>query len=115
MKIKYTHNQNGKAINFSYHKDSDQLENGYFELKVDENLNKIPEDTSQYDTQEYKDAQSLVQYRKDRVVNNDGYKPNGCQHDAFWHDIDAGLFGENAKTGSFYLENKDAKDRYPKP
>lgn len=36
------------------------------------------------------------------------------QLDLLWHDIDAGKFGNDAKTGSFYLARKAVKDKYPK-
>lgn len=37
------------------------------------------------------------------------------QLDKLYHDIDAGLFGEEAKTSGFYLARKEVKDTYPKP
>jgi len=36
------------------------------------------------------------------------------QLDMLYKDIDAGLFGEAAKTGSFYLHIKTIKDEVPK-
>lgn len=36
------------------------------------------------------------------------------QLDKLWHDIDAGKFGDAAKTGGFYLARKVVKDKYPK-
>ena len=39
----------------------------------------------------------------------------GDQLDRLWHDIDLGLFGAAAKTGTFYLEIKAIKDQFPKP
>lgn len=35
------------------------------------------------------------------------------QLDMLYHDIDAGKFGADAKTGSFYLARKAVKDKYP--
>ena len=35
------------------------------------------------------------------------------QLDLLWHDIDNGLFGESAKTGTWYLAVKAVKDKYP--
>ena len=32
-----------------------------------------------------------------------------------WDDIDAGKFGETAKTGKFYTDVKAIKEKYPKP
>lgn len=36
------------------------------------------------------------------------------QLDKLWHDIDSGLFGESAKTGSFYTSILSVKTEYPK-
>ena len=38
----------------------------------------------------------------------------GDQLDALWRDINAGKFGETAKTGEWYLAMKAVKDKYPK-
>ena len=38
----------------------------------------------------------------------------GDQLDKLWHDIDAGLFGDAAKTGSFYQDIKSVKEAHPK-
>ena len=37
------------------------------------------------------------------------------QLDKLFHDIDGGLLGEDAKTGSLYLALKEVKDDNPKP
>lgn len=37
------------------------------------------------------------------------------QLDKLYHDIDDGLFGENAKMSGFYLARKRVKEAYPKP
>ena len=34
------------------------------------------------------------------------------QLDKLYHDIDSGKFGDNAKTGGFYLARKAVKDKY---
>lgn len=36
------------------------------------------------------------------------------QLDMLWHDIDNGLLGEQAKTGTWYTHIKAVKDKYPK-
>ena len=38
------------------------------------------------------------------------YGPEGSQLGKIWKDIDAGLFGENAKKGQFYAHIKNVKD-----
>ena len=37
------------------------------------------------------------------------------QFDLLYHAIDAGEFGNDAKTSSFYTKLKAVKDKYPKP
>lgn len=41
------------------------------------------------------------------------YKAVIEQLDDLYHDIDSGKFGEDAKTGNFYLNRKAVKDKYP--
>ena len=50
------------------------------------------------------------QYQRDRV-----YPQIAEQLDKLFHDIDGGLLGEDAKTGSLYLALKEVKDDNPKP
>ena len=42
------------------------------------------------------------------------YKMISQQLDNLYHDIDSGKFGNDAKTGDFYLGRKAVKDKYPK-
>lgn len=42
------------------------------------------------------------------------YKMISEQLDNLYHDIDSGKFGDNAKTGDFYIGRKAVKDKYPK-
>lgn len=37
------------------------------------------------------------------------------QLDKLFHDIESGKFGEDAKTGEFYISLKEVKDGSPKP
>ena len=61
---------------------------------------------------------SRVQYRKNRVTGTlktpEKYSQSGEQKDWLWHDINDGLFGEKAKSGRFYLNNKKIKDSHSK-
>lgn len=43
------------------------------------------------------------------------YSPLKEQLGALWHDIDQGLFGNDAKTGQFYMSIKAIKEEFPKP
>jgi len=42
------------------------------------------------------------------------YKMISEQLDNLYHDIDSGKFGDDAKTGNFYIGRKAVKDKYPK-
>jgi hypothetical protein len=42
------------------------------------------------------------------------YKMISEQLDNLYHDIDSGKFGNDAKTGNFYVGRKAVKDKYPK-
>jgi hypothetical protein len=74
---------------------------------------------------EYIINKSSLQYKEDRKSNGhildrtdgkkNGYKDVGCQLDNFYHDIAAGFFGENAKNGQFFLQNKTVKEEIPPP
>ena len=48
------------------------------------------------------------------VTIAEGYKSVGEQLDLLWHDIDAGKFGDTAKTGEWYKDIKAVKDRFTK-
>lgn len=51
-------------------------------------------------------------YKYDRA---NAYPQLAEQLDKLFHDIDGGLLGEDAKTGSLYLALKEVKDDNPKP
>ena len=51
-------------------------------------------------------------WKDDRVK---AYPEITDQLDKLYHDIDDGLLGEDAKTGSWYLAVKEVKDNNPKP
>lgn len=48
------------------------------------------------------------------VVEQAPYKDIREQLDLLWHDIDAGKFGDTAKTGEWYKDVKAVKDRFTK-
>ena len=59
---------------------------------------------------------AAVKYKTDRTTNGETtYGTFGDQLDMLFKDIDAGLLGEDAKTGSWYLAVKEVKDNNPKP
>ena len=68
-------------------------------------------------------AWATIKYNEDVYNETVAYKDNrkreyaiiGDQLDMLFKDIDAGLLGEDAKTGSWYLAVKEVKDNNPKP
>lgn len=60
-----------------------------------------------------------LQYQKDRINGTEEqplkYASTGDQLDQIYHAIDSGLFGEDAKTSDFYLDNKAVKEAHDKP
>ena len=60
------------------------------------------------------------QYQRNRVGvastgrGNWGYPDIGDQLDQLYHDIEAGKFGDNAKTGDWYVGITSIKNQYPK-
>ena len=61
---------------------------------------------------------AAIKYINERQVGTAttaGYGNFGEQLDKLYHDIDGGLLGEDAKTGSWYLAIKEVKDDNPKP
>ena len=58
------------------------------------------------------ELQEATQYQMARAL---AYPQIAEQLDKLFHDIDGGLLGEDAKTGSWYLALKQVKDDNPKP
>jgi hypothetical protein len=73
--------------------------------KLDWNTKKYPKPT---------DEELLSWYDDCKYLESRVYAQIGEQLDRLWHDIDAGLFGDKAKTGEFYIKNKSIKDNSPK-
>ena len=60
----------------------------------------------------------LEECRDNRLWEYQGGQHHGGLHvelERLWDDIDAGKFGEAAKTGKFYTDVKAIKEKYPKP
>ena len=61
---------------------------------------------------------ALEECRDKRFKEYVGGEHHGGLHtelEKLWDDIDAGKFGEDAKTGKFYTDVKNIKAKYPKP
>ena len=73
---------------------------------------KLLDDTATMPTEDEVNAKiTEMQVQEDRKI---AYPAIGEQLDKLFHDIDGGLLGEDAKTGSLYLALKEVKDDNPK-
>jgi len=73
---------------------------------------KLLDDTATMPTEdEVNDKIAEMQIQEDRKI---AYPAIAEQLDKLFHDIDGGLLGEDAKTGSLYLALKEVKDDNPK-
>jgi len=84
------------------------LENG----EVYSNLKLINDDATMPTEEEVNQKIAELQWEQNRI---NGYPALAEQLDKLFHDIDGGLLGEDAKTGSLYLALKEVKDNNPKP
>src|SRR5210317_2228698 len=74
---------------------------------------KLNDDTAIMPTEDEVNAKiAELEWEQNRIS---AYPQLGEQFDKLWHDIDGGLLGEDAKTGSLYLALKEVKDNNPKP
>ena len=74
---------------------------------------KIVKDGAVMPTEEEVNAKiEELQFQENRAK---AYPELAEQLDKLYHDIDGGLLGEDAKTGSLYLALKQVKDDNPKP
>lgn len=74
---------------------------------------KLNDETAVMPTEEEVNAKiAELQWEQNR---RSSYPALGEQLDKLFHDIDGGLLGEDAKTGSLYLALKEVKDNNPKP
>ena len=48
-------------------------------------------------------------------ARQEAYKAMGDQLDQLWHAVDAGLFGDDAKTAEWYTDIQTVKSDNPKP
>ncbi len=51
---------------------------------------------------------------KPKPTYSDSYPPIEEQLDMLFHDMNAGLFGDNIKDGNFFSSLKEVKDKFPK-
>ena len=56
-----------------------------------------------------------VKYKDDRQHSPSGYNPLADQLDMLYWDIQSGVFGENAKSSTWFMECSGVKERFPKP
>ena len=60
-------------------------------------------------------SNNSYEYSEAIMERKSQYPSLEVQLDKLFHDIDDGLLGEDAKTGSLYLALKEVKDDNPKP
>ena len=74
---------------------------------------KLLDDTATMPSEEEVNAKIVeLEWERNRKI---AYPVIAEQLDKLFHDIDGGLLGEDAKTGSLYLALKEVKDYNPKP
>ena len=56
-----------------------------------------------------------VKYRYDRQNSLSGYSPLADQLDMLYWDIQSGVFGESAKSSTWFIGCSGVKERFPKP
>ena len=88
---------------------------GWINLEDGEVLSnvKVVKDGATIPTQaEFDNKKQELELERNRRI---AYPAIAEQLDKLFHDIDGGLLGEDAKTGSLYLALKEVKDDNPKP
>jgi len=76
------------------------------------------EEETARDAFEAEEAKKLAadKYKNDRTINGTKIYPNVKEQlDQLFRDVAAGKFGDDAKTGEWYIAIKDVKDSNPKP
>lgn len=114
--IVITHNAEGKASAALGNKISD----GAIGIELNSEIRKIEDiNLSDYDTEEYKDSQAAVQYKKDRKQKDPKYQPDGDQLDAimkgFRAIIDEGTITLPQETIDWVEGCEAVKTAHPKP
>ncbi len=109
--MEYKHELMSKAFSLLCVNFGTTDKNDYYKYfsKTKPPIGKIKDKISELETEQLEN-----QYKQDRTEKPDGYKPKGDQFDQIFHAIDQGLFGEDAKTSDFYLDNLAVKKRYGK-
>tara|TARA_B100002019_G_scaffold288891_1_gene303422 strand:- start:842 stop:1177 length:336 start_codon:yes stop_codon:yes gene_type:complete len=78
----------------------------------------FPDGVTRPTWEEVQAGTALEECRDKRLNEYLGGQHHGGLHvelEKLWDDIDAGKFGEAAKTGKFYTDVKTIKEKYPKP
>ena len=79
---------------------------------------KFPDGITPPTWEEVQAGTKLEECRDNRLWEYQGGQHHGGLHvelERLWDDIDAGKFGEAAKTGKFYTDVKTIKNKFPKP
>ena len=78
---------------------------------------KFPEGVTPPTWEEVQAGTALEECQYTRLLEYHGGERGGwhLELEKLWDDIDAGKFGEAAKTGQFYTYVKSIKEKHPKP
>jgi hypothetical protein len=60
------------------------------------------------------DLTSAIPFEQYSSLRKQEYKEIKEQLDSLWHDVDSGIFGDNAKNSNWYKGIKAIKEKYPK-
>jgi hypothetical protein len=60
------------------------------------------------------DLTSAIPFEQYSSLRKQEYKEIKEQLDSLWHDVDSGVFGDNAKNSNWYKGIKAIKEKYPK-
>ena len=60
------------------------------------------------------DLTSAIPFEQYSSLRKQEYKEIKEQLDSLWHDVDSGIFGDNAKNSNWYKGIKTIKEKYPK-
>tara|TARA_B000000557_G_scaffold260323_1_gene257551 strand:- start:380 stop:700 length:321 start_codon:yes stop_codon:yes gene_type:complete len=91
------------------------LDDSFVDYGLDVNGNKVSIVQSNVDAARVE--LNKLNYRIDRagIGIDGGYPDISEQLDQLYHDINAGKFGEDAKTGEWFVGISSVKTKYPKP
>ena len=115
MKYYVCYNQNGEIQNSITSYDPLETDQEIFGIRLLE-VESIPSNLRAFKVVDgILTSQDVVEPEFDyRFLRHYSYAQVGEQLDMLWHDIDQGLFGQEARTGLFYQTIQNIKQQIPK-